>query len=46
REVAYGTTPTAQFQHDPDDPMRTLHRVVTNDQVNAEAQMIWDDFSA
>ena len=44
REVAYGTTPVAQYQHDPDDPTKTLHRVVTGEQVNAEAQMIWQDF--
>lgn len=46
REVAYGTTHTATFTHDPDELMRTLHRVVTHDQVNAEAQMIWDDYCA
>lgn len=46
REVAYGTTPVAQYQHDPDDPTKTLHRVVTGEQVNAEAQMIWQDFKA
>ncbi|MFK5279248.1 acyl-ACP thioesterase, partial [Lacticaseibacillus paracasei] len=28
------------------DPTKTLHRVVTGEQVNAEAQMIWQDFKA